>query len=266
VVGAQQERNRLARDLHVSMKQQIFAFQTSAATAEARLPSDPQGAGAALAQVRDAARESMVEMDAMLDQLRVAAIDNMGLIEALKRQCEALEFRTGARVRFTARTLPANEALPPGTHQALLRIAQEALSNVARHARSSHVTVELGVVEDRLVLRVVDDGQGYEADSTRRGMGLDNMRARASAAGGDVRVIATPGRGTDVTASVPFTIDDPRTYLRKAAFGAAGAGVVGWLVASGGSTFLLLLAAPMLFDAVRYLVAWRRATSLRGLT
>lgn len=260
--GAQQERNRLARDLHDSIKQQIFAIQTSAATVEARLPTDPAGARVALTQVRDAARESMVEMDAMLDQLRVAAIDNAGLVEALKRQSEALEFRTGTKVRFSAGRLPASDALPPGAQQALLRIGQEALSNVARHARASHVTVELATVADRLTLRIADNGQGYD-DGGARGMGLDNMRARASAVGGDVRIVSSAGQGTEVAASVPFAIDDPRAFLWRAACGTAAAAIVAGLATARDNTGLMFCAAPMVFDAVRYLIAWRRATELR---
>lgn len=260
--GAHEERNRLARDLHDSIKQQIFAIQTSAATAEARLASDHAGARSAIAQVRNAARESMAEMDAMLDQLRTPAIEGAGLIEALKKQCDALRFRTGAVVDFTIGVLPPDGALPPGAHQTMLRIAQEALSNIARHARAQRVAVSLSSVGDRLVLRITDNGHGYDASSVRRGLGLDNMRERAVAVGGDVELLSERGKGTTVTASIPFIVDDPKTYLRKASCGAAGACLVGLLAARQGGFPFLILALPMAFDSVRYLVAWRRASRL----
>lgn len=262
--GAQEERNRLARDLHDSVKQQIFAIQAAAATAERRLESDANGAHAAIAQIRDAARESMAEMDAMLDQLRVAAVENAGLVEALKKQCEALEFRTGAKVSWTSGPLPPNQALPPGAHQALLRIAQEALSNVARHARAQHVAVSLRTIGDQLVLRVEDDGQGYVPNTVQRGLGLDNIRDRAAAVGGNVELTSDAGHGTVVVASVPFAADDPRAYFRKAMYGLAAACVVGGLASQRGGLSMLPLAVPMVFDTGRYLVAWRRARRLQA--
>lgn len=264
--GAQEERNRLARDLHDSIKQQIFAIQASAATAEIRMTSDANGARAAIAQVRDAARESMAEMDAMLDQLRVAAIENAGLLEALKKQCEALRFRTGAQVSWTAGTMPPNQALPPGAHQAILRIAQEALSNVARHARAQHVAVSVSSVGNELVLRITDDGQGYDPSEVQRGLGLGNIQARAAAVGGNAEITSRVGGGTEVIASVPIAVDDPKAYFRKAMWGLAAACVVGGLASQRGGLSLSVLAVPMLFDAGRYLVAWRRAKELQGST
>ncbi|MBI3679170.1 MAG: hypothetical protein HY235_02010 [Acidobacteria bacterium] len=138
----QEERNRLARDLHDSIKQQIFVMQTAAATAQARFDGDQAGAKEALDQVRGSAREAMTEMQVMLDQLRAVPLENAGLIESLKKQCEALGFRTGARVEFKIENLPPTEALPPGAHEAILRAAQEALANVGRHARTQVRAVE----------------------------------------------------------------------------------------------------------------------------
>jgi len=94
----QEERNRLARDLHDSIKQQIFVIQTAAATAQTRFDSDPPGARDALEQVRTAARDAVTEMQAMLDQLRAEPLENAGLVEALRKQCDALGLRSGAHV------------------------------------------------------------------------------------------------------------------------------------------------------------------------
>ena len=113
--ASQEERHRLARDLHDSIKQQIFVMHTAAATAQARFDIRPAPAPrAAIDQVRNSAREAMAEMEAMLDQLRAAPLENNGLVEALKKQCEALRFRTGADVRLTVGELPPSETLPLG--------------------------------------------------------------------------------------------------------------------------------------------------------
>ena len=199
----QEERARLARDLHDAVKQQLFVIQTAGATAQARLSTDINGASAAVDQVRAAAREAMTEMEVMLDQLQGAPIENAGLLAFLKKHCEALGFRTGAEVTFTPGRLPDESALDPGARQAISRVAQEALSNVARHARARHVTVSLGTQDDRLVLMVQDDGSGFTVDGPPRGMGMGSIAARAADVGGTFEVASVPGEGTTVRFSVP---------------------------------------------------------------
>jgi signal transduction histidine kinase len=178
-VASQEERNRLARDLHDSIKQQIFAIQTSAATAQVRFENDAAGSRQAIEQVRTAAREAMGEMEAMLDQLRAVPLENVGLVEALKKQCEALASRSGAQVEFQQGYLPPSDTLAPGAQQAIFRVAQEALANVARHARAKHVSVALGGGGGRLAIKVEDDGAGFSPEGSGGGMGIANMRARA---------------------------------------------------------------------------------------
>ena len=165
----QEERARLARDLHDAVKQQLFVIQTAAATAEQRFDGDRSGAQAALTQVRASARDALKEMEVMLEQLQAVPIGNAGLIESLKRQCEAVAFRTGAEVRFVPGSLPPDVAFPPGAHQAMLRFAQEALANVARHARANHVTVTLERQDTIVALSIADDGRGYPAAAERYG-------------------------------------------------------------------------------------------------
>ena len=263
--GAQEERNRLARDLHDSVKQQIFAIQTAAATAETRFASDPEGARAALAQVRGAARDSMAEMEAMVDQLRATPIEGTGLIEALRRQCEAVRLRTGADVVLDAGRLPPAEMLPPGSHQALFRAAQEALSNVARHARASRVTVSLKAADGRVVLNVVDNGVGLAGQVSQAGMGLENIRARAAELGGTAEILSGRDGGTVVAMSIPTTAVDPKAFCTKVVFWGCMVTlfVVSWIYEGFTPRFLsLFLPAFAAFEFTRYLVAWRRARRL----
>ncbi len=249
--AGQEERNRLARDLHDSVKQQIFAIQTSAATAQARFASDPSGASGALEQVRESAREAMAEMEAMLDQLRATPLENVGLVEALKKQCEALRFRTGAEVRVTAGELPPSHSLPPGAQDVVFRIAQEALANVGRHARATHVTVTLDSTERSLQLRIEDDGIGFDTGQPGGGMGLGNMRSRAAAIGGTIAVTTEPGKGTLVRLSVPRAApetDDIGYYRRRVlVWSLLFLGFVAWVVgtAFGQSPTTLMFNVPM---------------------
>jgi signal transduction histidine kinase len=157
----------------------------------------------ALALVRSSAREAMTEMEAMLDQLRAAPLDNAGLVAALGKQCETLGFRTGAAVTFTADALPSDDALGPGARPAVLRVAQEALANVARHARAGQVTVTLGSIDHDLKLTIADDGAGFDRGSASAGMGLRNMQSRAADVDGRLAITSAPGQGATVSLSIP---------------------------------------------------------------
>jgi signal transduction histidine kinase len=264
-VARQEERNRLARDLHDSIKQQIFVIQTAAATAQARFDADQAGARLALEQVRGSAREAMTEMQVMLDQLRAVPLENAGLVESLKKQCEALGFRTGAQVEFDLGDLPPTEALPPGAHEAILRAAQEALANVGRHARAGSVLVSLGSGLRQVELRIEDDGAGFDPNQSRRGQGIPNMRARAEEFGGEFELISEPGGGTSVSFSIPYTTPKPaRAYLRRA---------VGWGLVLVTSIFVfawtkevgnVIGSAIAAVGVVRYTMAYRRTRIRSG--
>jgi signal transduction histidine kinase len=255
--AGREERNRLARDLHDSIKQQLFAIQTAAATAQTRFDPDPEGARGAIAQVRAAAREAMTEMEVMLDQLRAAPLENVGLVEALKRQCEAVGFRTGAKVAFTLGKLPPDAALPPGAQQAIFRVGQEALSNVARHARAVNLRVTLASVEGSLRLSVEDDGAGFDPEAPATGMGVRNMRERAAEFGGTFELASRLGGGTRLAVAVPFALPSTEEqYLKRA--GAEALGLLLMLVIaiflhSGVSIGMALLFAVRF---VRALLAW----------
>jgi signal transduction histidine kinase len=103
-------------------------------------------------------------MEALLDELQAAPMEMLGLVEALKKQCEALALRTGADVRFRPGTLPLVGTLSPGAHEVIYRVAQEALANVGRHARASRVTVSLHASATHFELRITDNGSGFEAE------------------------------------------------------------------------------------------------------
>jgi signal transduction histidine kinase len=195
--ASQEERHRLARDLHDSVKQQVFAIQTAAATAQQA--ADP---AESIALIRETARDMMTELDAMLDQLQAAPLTMSGLAGALRKLAETTRLRTGASLTVTIGDLPADEDVPPGAAQTLLRIAQEALSNTARHARASQVEVSLGG-SDPLLLRVNDNGAGFDSGSDANGMGLRNIRARALELGGAATIVSSPGQGTRLTVETP---------------------------------------------------------------
>jgi len=267
LAAAQEERHRLARDLHDSIKQQVFAIHTAAATAEARWRSDEAGVMEAVHQIRAGARDAMTEMDALLDQLRAVPLENQGLIAALRKQADALQLRTGADVSVQIGSLPPSELLAPGAHQAILRAAQEALANVARHARARCVRLSLEATADMLWLNVVDDGAGFDAGGSTTGMGIANMRARAAEHAGQFEITSRPGHGTAVRFGVPYLEMNVADYKRRAI------GIALVLAAIGGVTPLLRpgtrwsmlfpLIAPIL-DLVRLSIGWYRARRLEA--
>ena len=208
LAAAQQERNRLARELHDSIKQQLFSIQMSAAAAEQRLSSSDPGFEAAQAAVQDArksAHEALVEMNALLDQLSPAPLEKAGLAQALRDQCEALGYRSGAEVTCEIGELPPEGWLVSGVQDALFRIAQEALSNVSRHARAAHVGLALvwDPAARRIELAISDDGAGFDPAETNGGRGLAGMRARVEEMGGVLTLDSAPGKGTHLTARFP---------------------------------------------------------------
>jgi signal transduction histidine kinase len=263
LAAAQEERQRLARDLHDSIRQQIFAIQTAAATAETRLDADAGGAREALGAVRACARDAMTEMNALTDQLRSAPIGIAGLADAVKRQAEALQLRTGAKVDVRIGVLPRDQQLAPGLAQAVFRVAQEAFANVGRHARATDVSASLEAADGTLTLAVADNGVGMSGASA--GVGLDNMRARAAEFEGRLDVAPGSSGGTRVTLSLPYLVPPTPTYRRKVVYSAATVVVMTpllWRMSSSSTWGLWTLLIIPVFELIRYATAWRRAQRL----
>jgi len=255
-----EERARLARVLHDAVKQQLFAIQTAAATVEARLETDQSGARAAAGTVRASAHEALVEMETLIDQLQTAPMENSGFEDALRRQCDALGYRTGATVTLTIGALPPSTALVPGAYEALYRFAQEALHNVGRHARARTVKVHFGVRAGRLELWIADDGAGFVPDEAPSGMGRRNMEARVQELGGTCTITSARGSGTTVMCTLPL---GARSRLRRVG------GALAWAAISGCAGFLLYWAGgvndqgrPAYYFGVEFLKVFGIAVSI----
>lgn len=155
--------------------------------------------------------------------------------------------------------LPPRESLAPGAQQAIFRVAQEALANVARHARTGKVLVSLGAVNGQFQLRVEDDGAGFDQDQDARGLGLASMHERAEEFDGKLDVSSRPGAGTFLNFSVPYAAPEAATYLYKAmiwAFVLIVCGASAVLTSDRGMVVFVLASVVII---IRELVAWRRA-------
>jgi PAS domain S-box-containing protein len=193
--AAQEERSRLARDLHDSVTQALFAASLKAEALTAAADVAPETARA-VEEVRRLTGGALAQMRTMLLELRGESLDRIPIRQLLRNVVEATESRTQTRVELS---IEGDEALPPVLHVAIYRIAQEALNNVARHARAEHAWVELQAGPSEVRLSVSDDGRGFEAGP--RGpahLGLRSMHERAAEAGADLRLETAPGRGTSI--------------------------------------------------------------------
>ncbi len=198
-----EERNRLARDLHDSVKQQIFAASMQLAAARALVRRDPEAAEARLGDIERMVGEAQRELTALILQLRPAGLAHKGLAPALREYCGEWARRTGIAAEVRAR---GEQPAPLEVEQALFRVAQEALANVAKHSGATSVEVRLSWDMGALDLAVDDDGSGFDAVAADgKGVGLSSMRERIEAVGGVLSVGGVPGGpGTRVRACVPL--------------------------------------------------------------
>lgn len=194
--AVQDERNRLARELHDSIKQQMFGIDISAAAMAARMENGLETVREPLKDIQRSVQEAQVEMDALLQQLRPTSLTITGLVEAIRTQCEVLGYRTNAQVAVEVHNLPTDDLLPLGTTDALFRVVQEALANITRHARAHSVTVRLYKKDDALHVVIHDDGQGFDTSARSAGMGLTNIRERVQILRGSVDIQSRPGDTT----------------------------------------------------------------------
>ena len=197
-----EERNRLARDLHDSVKQQVFAASMQVAAARALVRRDPDAAEARLSDVERMVGEAQRELTGLIQELRPVALENKGLVPALREYGSDWSRRTGIAVEIRAQ---GERAAPLDVEQALFRVAQEALANVAKHSGATSAEVRASWEPDALKLTVTDNGRGFDVSAaTGKGVGLQSMRERVEAIGGALSISrALDGQGMCVEACVP---------------------------------------------------------------
>jgi signal transduction histidine kinase len=197
------ERKRIAREIHDELGQTLTALQFDLSQLAKRLPAAEPSLREKAEGMASLIDGSMRTVRRVTTELRPGLLDDLGLAAAIEWQAGEFGERTGAACDLSLRGEDA--VLPPDVATALFRILQEALTNVARHAGASHVTIELEVDPDQVRLIVGDDGRGITSSqaSDPRALGLLGMRERARALGGDVTIERARGGGTSVTVRVP---------------------------------------------------------------
>lgn len=204
--GVSAERQRLARDLHDTLAQGSTSVLLLLQAARASLPGDAATCERHLVLAEQTTRENLAEIRALVAALTPAALDGVSLPVAVERVTTRIGRELGIRATMT--TVGAHRRLPASCEVVLLRVAQEALANVRKHARAAAVAVELGYHDDRVTLRVTDDGRGFDPDvRAAGGFGLDGLRDRVRASGGELRVDTAPDAGVAVLVSLPTGAD-----------------------------------------------------------
>jgi signal transduction histidine kinase len=204
-----EERTRLAHDLHDSVTQTVFSLGMLARAAQTQQARGSAQLGGTLDRVATLAQEALIEMRALLFELRPASLADEGLVTALAKLVDVVRTRTGLAIDYSA---SGKVRLAPEQELAVFRIVQEALGNAAKHARASATTVAFTAEAAGVVVTVRDDGIGFDsatpvvasADGARGGQGLRSMRERAAATGLLLEVESMPGQGTAISVTVPL--------------------------------------------------------------
>jgi len=193
-----EERNRLARDLHDSVKQQVFAVSMQLGAARALLDEENQAYGP-VAEAERLARQAGAELTTLIRELRPPNLGKKTLAEALQEYVIDWSRQNGIAADLKIDNV---SSLPLPGDETLFRVTQEALANVARHSNARHVMVELADQDDEIILRIEDNGVGFDLSQVEKGVGLDSMRERLETVGGHLNVSSGTSSGTQVVAAV----------------------------------------------------------------
>jgi PAS domain S-box-containing protein len=202
MANQEKERGAIARELHDELGQVLTALRMDAVWIQEHLKGrDGRASERALTMCRLIDR-TIADVRNLAFRLRPGILDDLGLVDALELFTTDFEKRTDITCAFEHGSIPVtNETVSTAAY----RIAQEALTNVARHAAAGHVEVRLGLNDGFLTLAVQDDGRGFNTDALgeNEGLGLAGMHERANLAGGHLEIVSAPGKGTRVSFEVP---------------------------------------------------------------
>ncbi|WP_330177160.1 sensor histidine kinase [Streptomyces sp. NBC_01498] len=202
---ADEERLRIARELHDVLAHSLSVIHVQAGVGLALLDSDPEQARTALTTVKAASKEALGEVRQVLDTLRTSGAAPRAPAPGLDRLPELAEQAAGAGLAVELAYDGERVPLAPGADLAAFRIVQEALTNVVRHSGSRTARVRVGYGTDRLTLRIDDTGPATGDEAGGSGNGLAGMRERAAALGGAIEAGPRPDGGFRVRASLPLT-------------------------------------------------------------
>jgi signal transduction histidine kinase len=205
LAAAQQERSRIRRDLHDGLGPSLSGVALGLEAVQAALPRDTQTAATLTARMRTEIAGAVKDVRRIIDELRPAALEEVGLVPALRERAASLAARSASGLTIHVRATEPMPGLPEQVEIAAFRIAEEAMTNVLRHARATRCQVCLEV-GDALVVSVSDDGVGLPGQPRPDGIGLTSMRQRATDLGGSCTVGPAEPSGMIVQARLPLEV------------------------------------------------------------
>ena len=204
VQAQEEERARIARELHDETAQTLTAASLNFATLKNQLEGMPEVSDV-VNRLQNLCKQMNHDLYRLVHDLRPAQLDDLGLVPALRYLVDEGQENTSMEVDLTLSG--QQQRLEPFVETVIFRIVQEALTNVARHAGSNQATVELSFEPEEVVLRISDSGKGFDIlkhESDQRGWGLVGMAERAESINGRLRIESSPGKGTLVEAVIPL--------------------------------------------------------------
>ena len=205
-LAAIEERNRLARDLHDSVKQQVFATTMQIGAAKAVLDQNAEETLKHMDQAEQLSRQAQAELGALITELRPVSLSDEGFIASLEDFSTRWSQQNGIEVELALSQIPF---IPQEIEQALFRVAQEALANVSRHSEATEVMIEIFEKASEIILSISDNGIGFDVtEVSGAGMGLTNMAERLHSVGGVLDIDTREGTGTRIKARCPRTIGE----------------------------------------------------------
>lgn len=209
VVAAQEEeRKRLARELHDQTGQTLAGLAMGIHSIETVMEANPQLANQRLQELERMSASAVDDLRQLIADLRPAQLDDLGLVPALREMANHVAARSHIQVQVNASD--ARRRLRPQVETILYRLAQEALNNAARHSRAARVTIDLKFSAEDVTLEIRDDGVGFvpeaifKTQAPRRAWGLLGMQERVMLVGGTLDIQSTPGKGTRLHAQIPL--------------------------------------------------------------
>lgn len=193
-----EERNRLARDLHDSVKQQVFAISMQLSAARTVL-SESDKAYLSVTEAERLAQQAGAELTTLINALRPPGLESKSLADAIRDYVDVWSRQNDIE---SEANIASMVSVDQKTEQALFRVVQEALANVARHSRANKATVTLKSEYGNVLLMIEDYGIGYDAERITRGIGLDSMRERLAGVNGELEISSSKSQGTRVVATV----------------------------------------------------------------
>lgn len=198
----EQERSRIARELHDELGQKLTGLKLDLSWLGSRLKEGREADPNKVDEMRHLLDETIASVRRISTELRPLILDDLGLGEAIAWQAREVTKRSGLSIELDlpAASMVRHDALAT----ALFRIAQESMTNAVRHARATHMKISLTADADALKLQVQDNGVGFDVQAKSPGIGLVSMRERAVAMGGDFRMVSAPGQGVSISVLLPL--------------------------------------------------------------